>query len=78
MARAIAFGPTEIRSLVGAFEAAWQALLLADGDELMDGPATRSRLAEGIMEAAANGETDPQRLKEYALEGVLRPSRLSG
>jgi hypothetical protein len=78
MARATAFGPTEIRDLVGAFEAAWQALLLADGDELMDGPAVRSRLAEGIMEAAANGETDPQRLKECALRGVLRPSRLSG
>jgi hypothetical protein len=78
MARATAFGPTEIRSLAGAFEAAWQALLLADGDELMDGPAVRSRLAEGIMEAAANGETDPQRLKECALRGVLRPSRLSG
>jgi hypothetical protein len=78
MARATAFGPTEIRGLVGAFEAAWQALLLADGDELMDGQAMRSRLAKGIMEAAANGETDPQRLKEYALRGVLRPSTLSG
>ena len=78
MARATAFGPTEIRELVGAFEAAWLELLLADGDEPMDGPAMRNRLAEGIMEAAANGETDPQRLKEYALRGVLRPSGLSG
>ena len=75
MARPLAFGPTELHDLADAFEAAWLALLLADGNELMDGPAVRSLLAKGIMEAAANGESDPTRLKEYALEGVLGPSR---
>jgi hypothetical protein len=77
MARPLAFGPSELHDLGDAFEAAWLALLLADGDELMDGPAVRSLLAKGIMEAAANGESDPKRLKEYALEGVLGPSRPS-
>ena len=75
MAHPLTFGPTELNDLGDAFEAAWLALLLADGDELMDGPAVRSLLAKGIMEAAANGESDPTRLKEYALEGVLGPSR---
>lgn len=78
MARPLAFGPTELHDLGDAFEAAWVALLLADGDELMDGPSVRSLLAKGIMEAAANGESDPTRLKDYALEGVLRPSRRFG
>lgn len=78
MARPLAFGPTELHDLGDAFEAAWLALLLADGDELMDGPAARGLLATAIMEAAASGETDPKRLKEYALEGVLRPSRRFG
>jgi hypothetical protein len=73
MARALAFGPTELHDLGDALEAAWLALLLADGNELMDGPAVRSLLAKGIMEAAAKGESDPKRLKDYALEGVLGP-----
>lgn len=75
MARTFSFGPTELHDLGDTFEAAWLALLLADGNELMDGPAVRSLLAKGIMEAAANGESDPTRLKEYALEGFLGPSR---
>jgi hypothetical protein len=78
MARPLAFGPTELHDLGDAFKAAWLALLLADGDGLLDGPAVRNLLARGIMEAAANGETDPKRLKQYALEGVLGPSRLFG
>jgi hypothetical protein len=78
MARPLAFGPSELDDLGDAFEAAWLALLLADGDELMDGPAVRGLIAKGIIEAATNGETDPKRLKEYALEGVLGPSRPFG
>jgi hypothetical protein len=78
MERPLAFGPSELHELGTAFEAAWLTLLLADGDELMDGPAVRNLLAKGIMEAVADGESDPTRLKEYALEGVLGPSRLFG
>ena len=75
MARPLVLAPNELHDLGDAVEDAWLALLLADGNELMDGPAVRSLLAKGIMEAAANGESDPTRLKEYALEGVLGPSR---
>jgi hypothetical protein len=78
MACPLAFGPTELHDLNDAFEAAWVSLLLAAGDELMDGPAVRELLAKGIMEAAADGETDPKRLKDYALQGVLGPSRFVG
>jgi hypothetical protein len=67
------FDPSELHDLTDAFDAAWLALLLADGDESMDGPAVRNLLAERIIEAAARGETDPRRLKEYAVQGVLRP-----
>jgi hypothetical protein len=78
MARPLALGPSELDDLADTFDAAWLALLLSDGDEFMDGPAVRSRLAKRIMEAAANGETDPKRLKEYALQGVRGPFRAFG
>lgn len=71
------FEPSELHDLAEAFDAAWLALLLADGDELMDGRAMRSLLAKRIIAAAEHGETDPRRLKEYALQGVLGPHHLS-
>ena len=70
-----AFGPSELHDLGNAFEAAWMTLLIADGDELKDRPAMRRLLAQRIMEAAANGVSDPKRLKEYALQDLLGPSR---
>jgi len=73
-----AFGPSELRDLENAFEAAWLALLSADGSKLIDGPTIRSRLARGVMEAAASGETDPAGLKEQALRYVLGPSKGTG
>ena len=72
------FGPSELRNLENAFEAAWLALLSADEIKLIDGPAVRSRLARGIMEAAATGETDPHGLKVQALRCVLGLSRTTG
>jgi hypothetical protein len=75
MTHPLAFGPSELHDLGNVFDAAWRELLLADGDELMDGPAVRKLLAQRIMEAAASGETDPRRLKEYALQGVPGPGR---
>jgi hypothetical protein len=73
MPRPGAFDPSELHDLADAFDAAWLVLLLADGDESMDGPAVRNLLAERIIEAAERGETDPRRLKEYAVQGFLRP-----
>ena len=73
-----AFGPSELRNLEDAFEAAWSAWLSADECKPIDGPTIRSRLARGIMEAAASGETDPQGLKEQALRRVLGPSKGTG
>ncbi|HSM19461.1 MAG TPA: hypothetical protein VK844_03725 [Hyphomicrobiales bacterium] len=70
------YDSSELHDLTDAFDAAWLEMLLADGDESMDGPAVRSLLAKAILEAAANGETDPKRLKDHALQGVLGPSRL--
>lgn len=78
MARSLALGPSELHDLGDAFAAAWLILLLVDGDELMDGQAVRGLLAKGIIEAAANGESDPKRLEDYALQGVLGPSRPLG
>ena len=73
MPRLGAFDPSQLHELADAFDTAWLALLQADGDESMDGPAMRNLLAERIIEAAERGETDPRRLKEYAMQGVLRP-----
>ena len=53
-----------------AFNEAWD-VLLASGCAL-DQKATRDALAELIMSLAAEGETDPKRLKELALADLPR------
>jgi hypothetical protein len=53
-----------------AFNEAWE-VLLASGCAF-DQKATRDALAELIMSLAAEGETDPKRLKELALADLPR------
>ena len=53
-----------------AFNEAWEVLLASGGD--FDQKATRDALAELIMSFAAEGETDPKRLKELALADLPR------
>jgi hypothetical protein len=53
-----------------AFNEAWEVLLASGGD--FDQTPTRDALAELIMSFAAEGETDPKRLKELALADLPR------
>ena len=58
-----AFGPDEIAVLVAAYEDALRALSLVN----------RSDLATEIIELAKQGERDPVRLRERAMEAVSSP-----
>ena len=69
MLRAIPkFFHPEIRHLIGcAFEDAWQE---GRNDSLVDTVAVRRRLATTIVALAAIGETDPIKLKNFALHAT--------
>jgi hypothetical protein len=64
------FDPETLTVLEGAFHEAWHALQASGGD--FDQEATRSALAELIISFAAEGETDPKRLKRLALAALPR------
>ena len=63
LARKHAFGPDEIRVLTTAFEDALRTLHLADRAD----PATEM-IAKKIIELAQQGERDPVRLRERAIQ----------
>jgi hypothetical protein len=63
------FEPETLAVLEVAFNEAWEEALQASGGEF-DQEATRSALADLIMSFAAEGETDPKRLKAKALAAV--------
>jgi hypothetical protein len=68
----IAFGPGAPNDLARAFEAAWLELR-AQGIDLNTEEQLkriRAKLAQRIVEDAAEGEHDVERLKEYGLQGL--------
>jgi hypothetical protein len=64
------FDPETLAILEIAFNEAWEVLLASGGN--FDQKATRDALAELIISFAAEGETDPKRLKELALADLPR------
>jgi hypothetical protein len=54
-----------------AFEAAWQEVGFALAHKDADLTAPRTMMAVRIMAAVREGERDPERLKELALETVV-------
>ena len=56
--------------LEAAFNEAWDVLIASGGE--FDQKATRDTLAELIISFAAEGETNPKRLKELALAALPR------
>ena len=54
-------------------EEAWQELLVGGNSraDLEDEQAVRDLLARRLLAAANDGERDPERLKEQALEGLV-------
>jgi hypothetical protein len=69
-----AFGPHEIRTLVGAFDKAWEAVV-ASGTIFATGAhaeSARAILAKHIIEAAKQGERDQRRLRDGALVALAK------
>ena len=64
------FDSETLAVLESAFNEAWEVLLASGGD--FDQEATRAALAELIISFAAEGETDPKRLKALALAALPR------
>jgi hypothetical protein len=73
-----AFNPDEIRTLVAAFDKAWESVQ-ASGAIFDTDAATeiaRAVLAKHIIEAAKQGERDQRRLRDGALVALTRSSNL--
>jgi hypothetical protein len=70
--RKIAFGPSALDDLAQAFDTAWLELhawgIAANTDEQVQW--IKTKLAQRIMEYAAEGELDVVHLKEFELQGV--------
>jgi hypothetical protein len=62
------FEPETLLVLEAAFNEAWEVLRTSGGE--FDQELTRKALAELIMSFAAEGETDPKRLKVMALKAL--------
>jgi hypothetical protein len=62
------FEPETLVVLEVAFNEAWEGVQASGGE--FDQEATRSALADLIMSFAAEGETDPKRLKAKALAAL--------
>ena len=64
------FDAETLAILEAAFNEAWEVLIASGGE--FDQKATRDALAELIISFAAEGETNPKRLKELALPALPR------
>ena len=64
------FDAETLAILEAAFNEAWEVLIASGGE--FDHKATRDALAELIISFAAEGETNPKRLKELALAALPR------
>jgi hypothetical protein len=69
-----AFGPHEIRTLVAAFDTAWESIQ-ASGvtfETSSHAESTRAILAKHIIEAALHRERDQRRLRDGALVALAK------
>ena len=64
------FDAETLTILEAAFNEAWEVVTASGGD--FDQEPTRNALAELIISFAAEGETNPKRLKELALAALPR------
>jgi hypothetical protein len=69
-----AFGPAEIRTLVSAFDKAWESIQASGAifETSAHAEAARAILAKHIIEAAKQGELDQRRLRDGALVAWTR------
>ncbi len=56
--------------MASAFDAAWDEVEFALASNTFDSTGVRTLMSVRIMAAVRDGERDPQRLKELALEAI--------
>jgi hypothetical protein len=66
------YDPETLGLMTQAFNAAWQDAEYALASESFDPTEVRALMASTIMAAVRDGEHDPERLKELALDAVAK------
>ena len=69
-----AYGPHEIRTLVAAFDTAWESIQASGAtfETSSHAESARAILAKHIIEAALHGERDQRRLRDGALVALAK------
>ena len=66
------YDPETLGLMTKAFEAAWQEAEYALANSTFDPTGLRRLMALRIMAAVRDGEHDPERLKELALDAIAK------
>jgi hypothetical protein len=66
------YDPETLRLMTKAFDAAWEEVGFALINEDITPTALRTLMAMRIMAAVRDGERDPERLKELAIEAIAK------
>jgi hypothetical protein len=66
------YGPETLGLMTQAFDAAWEEAEYALASNTFDPTGLRRLLALKIMVAVRDGERDPERLKELALDAIAQ------
>ena len=66
------FDPETLGLMTKAFDAAWEEVGFALVNEDVTPTALRQKMAVRIMVAVRDGERDPERLKELALDAIAQ------
>jgi hypothetical protein len=66
------YDPETLDLMTGALDAAWDEVELAGVGKVIDPTGLRTVMAVRIMAAVRDGEQEPERLKELALEAIAK------
>jgi hypothetical protein len=66
------FGPDELTVIYAAFDEAWEAVKVNQGDDPQTIEVARHRLANAVMSAYRNGVTDREALKAAGIVMMQR------
>jgi hypothetical protein len=67
------YNPETLHLMTEAFDAAWEEAEYALASNTFDPTGLRRLMALRIMAAVRDGEHDPERLKELALDAIAKP-----
>ena len=66
------YDPETLHLMSGALDAAWDEVELMLASDAVDPKGLRTVMAVRIMAAVRDGEHDPERLKELALDAIAK------